>query len=157
MTETPISTEIEKRSHFETADLRSISSLEDAVRLLTDNGLTIADATTAIGDGFEMLEDKDLLIKVPFIALTWSFTQGDFGADYLIMRIVTADGKKFVVTDGSTGLCRQVQEFERETGRTAGLKVERGLRKSEYFLGADNQPVSSDEGFGKGYTYYLNV
>jgi hypothetical protein len=89
--------------------------------------------------------------------IQWAFTPGDFGEEYLIARVVTADGRKLVITDGSTGLCRQVREFETEYGTTRGLVCKRGLRMSEYFLGADGQPSLVDTGNGKGATYYLNV
>lgn len=157
MAESTASSEIVKRESFDTADLRSLSSFDDAMRLFQDAGIPVADAAEAIGDGFEMLEDKDILVKQPFIMIQWAFTPGDFGEEYLIARVMTADGKKFVVTDGSTGLCRQVREFEQEYGAQRGLVCKRGLRKSEYFLAEDGTPSLTDTGNGKGSTYYLNV
>lgn len=128
-------------------DLRAISSIDDAIALVQAQlGATVYDATEAIGDGFTMLDDKDRLLSIPFFAVSWTFAPGDFGAEYLIMRVVTDRGEKYVVTDGGTGLCDQVRSFTERTGSTNGLLVRRGLRKSEY----DNE-------FGHGVTYYLNV
>jgi hypothetical protein len=150
-------TEMVKRENFETADLRSISTFEDALSLFKEQGVSIEDATDAIGDGFEMLEDKEFLVKRPFLFVQWTFTHGDFGDDYMIARVVADDGGKYVITDGSTGLYRQVREYEESTGKTRGLLVKRGLRKSEYFLDGKGQPSAEDTGNGKGSTYYLNV
>lgn len=128
-------------------DLREIRSIDDAMALVQSQlGATVYDATEAIGDGFSMLDDKDRLLGIPFFAVSWTFAPGDFGTEYLIMRVVTDRDEKFVVTDGGTGLCEQVRSFTNRTGQTAGLLVRRGLRKSEY----DNE-------FGHGTTYYLNV
>lgn len=132
---------------FEPDDLRSIASFQDAMRLVEDTlGGTVVDASEEIGDGFTMLDDKDKLINVPFIALQWRFTPGDFGKQYVIMRVVTDTGDKYVITDGGTGIAQQMASFTERTKRTGGLLVKRGLRKSEY----DNE-------FGHGTTHYLNV
>lgn len=132
---------------FDPDDLRSIASFQDAVRLIeTEMGGTLIDASQEIGDGFTMLDDKDKLINVPFVALQWRFTPGDFGKQYVIMRVVTESGDKYVITDGGTGLAQQMASFTERTKRTGGLLVKRGLRKSEY----DNE-------FGHGVTHYLNV
>jgi len=134
--------------------LRTISSFEDAAILAQETWGDVADASKEIGDGFLMLENKDLLIDKQFIALGWLFTPGDYGTDFLIMRVVTRDPitvngesvNKFIVTDGGTGLCQQVKEYQTRTERNGGLLVARGLRKSDY----ENE-------FGPGTTHYLNV
>lgn len=135
---------------FRPDTLREVTNFDDALALAQETWGGVASASDEIGDGFVMLDDtvggKDKLINVPFIALGWVFTLGDFGADYLIMRVVTKEGGKFIVTDGGTGLCQQVKSYQERTGKNGGLYVERGLRKSEY----DNE-------FGHGVTHYLNV
>lgn len=138
----------ENPTRFDPQDLRSIQSFEDAQRLIAEalGGETLADATYEIGDGFTMLDDKNALLNVPFVAVQWAFTPGDYGAEYVIMRVLTERGDKYVIVDGGTGICDQMREYTRRTKRNAGLLVKRGLRKSEY----DNE-------FGHGVTFYLNV
>lgn len=144
-------TAVEKmRDRFEVEDLRQITSFEDAVRLAGEMG-DIADATQEIGDGFTMCEDKDLLLKVPFILMQWGFTPGDYGDDYCIARVVTQTGAKLIITDGGTGFSDQLKDYEQRTGRTSGLYVARGLRKSEYDKELENGETVH------GVTYYLNV
>jgi hypothetical protein len=147
------STEIEKRQMFDPNDLRGIQSFEDALRVLEAAGVPLADAQEVIGDGFEMCEDKSVLVNQPMVILAWLFAPGDYVDDrtgekseFAIMRLVTGAGQKFVVTDGSTGLAAQLRDYESRTGRMGGLLVKRGFRKSEY----DNE-------FGHGTTFYLNV
>lgn len=134
------------RPSFDPNALREITSFADAEALLSGAGIGIYDAADEIGDGFAMLDDKNALVDIPMILVSWLFAEGDFGNDYCIARVVTGEGKKFVITDGGTGFASQIRDYEKRTGRTAGLLVKRGLRRSDYV----NE-------FGPGTTYYLNV
>lgn len=136
------------RLRLDPSDLRAVTSFEDAARLLAEHGVAVADATTEIGDGFTLLDDKSALLNVPFLALQWTFAAGDFGPDseFVVMRVLTSNGDKFIITDGGTGLYQQVRDYYDRTGSDGGLLVRRGLRKSEY----DNE-------HGHGVTFYLNV
>src|SRR4051812_3384428 len=98
---------------FDPNDLRSLSSFADAQRLLADTlGVeAIPDATYEIGDGFTMLDDKIALLNVPFIAVHWTFAPGDFGAEFVIMRLITETGDKHIIVDGGTGICEQMREY----------------------------------------------
>lgn len=146
------------RQMFAPEDLRAIASFEDAKRLLMEQGVEMRDASHEIGDGFVMLENKDDLVNKPLIILAWMFTDGDFGDKYSILRLVTADGRKLVVTDGGTGIKAQLQEYTERTGIQQGLFVERGLRKSEYDTDVNGQPTQDKTlATGRGCTYYLNV
>lgn len=145
MTSTDNTPDISRQS-FNPNELREIQSFEDATRLLAAEGIGIYDAADEIGDGFSMLDDKNSLVDVPLILVSWLFAKGDYDADYCIARCVTAEGKKFVITDGGTGFAAQIRDYEARTGRTAGLLVKRGLRRSDYV----NE-------HGAGTTYYLNV
>lgn len=133
-------------TRFDPNDLRSLVTFEDATRLLTEAFGEIADATTEIGDGFTMLDDKDTLINVPLILLHWTFAPGDFGKEFVIARAMTDRGDKVILTDGGTGLSVQLSEYTKRTGKNGGLLCPRGLRKSDYV----NE-------FGAGTTHYLNV
>ena len=138
------------RQTFSPDELRAIDSWQDAQRLLLESGVELRDASTEIGDGFVMLDDKSELVNKPMLILAWIFAPGDFGENYCIMRVVTGDGSKYVVTDGSTGLAAQIREYEARTGATGGLLVQRGLRKSEYDTEINGEMVH-------GTTFYLNV
>jgi hypothetical protein len=167
MTETPAekpTSTLVVANPFVAADLRSISTYEDAVRLLQDNGINLRDAATEIGDGFLILENKDELIDKQFVILHATFGVGDYQrnqdgtpAEFCIMRVVSAAGK-FIVTDGGTGINRQLREYIQETGTATGLVCSRGLRKSTYDTDASGQPTKDPALMtGKGTTYYLNV
>ena len=143
---------------FDPEDLRAISSFQDAQRLLEATGIGIADATTEIGDGFVLLDNKDELLNKPLIILAWLFADGDFGEKFSVMRIVTADGGKYVVTDGGTGIKAQLESYTQRTGRSAGHFVERGFRKSEYDTDSEGKPTQDkSKAKGRGTTHYLNV
>jgi hypothetical protein len=135
---------------FDPNDLRAMSSFEDAQRILSSylgaEDAPLVDASYEIGDGFTMLDNKDALLDVPFIAVQWRFAPGDYGQEFVIMRVLTQSGDKFVVVDGGTGICDQMRQYTQRTKRTVGMLVPRGLRKSEY----------TNE-FGPGTTHYLNV
>jgi hypothetical protein len=153
MTDSATDKQIEKRQMFYPNDLRNIESFQDALRLLEGSGISVEDATEVIGDGFEMLDDKTKLVDQPFVILAWLFAPGDYKdeqtgetSEFCIMRLVTGEGKKYVVTDGSTGLSAQLRDYEQRTGKMGGLIVRRGLRRSDY----ENE-------HGPGTTFYLNV
>lgn len=134
-------------------DLSSLTSFEEAMALVQRElgEAAVVDASQAIGDGFKMLDNKDLLCGVEFLAIGWNFTMGDFG-EFVAAKVVTRDGQKYVLIDGSTGIYQQISEYSGKTGRMGGLWVKNGLRKSEYEY--------EDESTGKltpAVTYYLDV
>lgn len=139
--------DIANSATLSTQDLRSITSFEDAQRLLADRGLTLRDATHELGDGFKMLEDKNGLLGTPFILIGWGWAEGDYKNRYVIARVVTSAGDKYIITDGGTGICAQMKDYEESLkGGHDPLMVSRGLRKSEYV----NE-------HGAGVTFYLSV
>lgn len=152
-------TEVVKTERLFTEDeLRNIGSFDDAMALLTDKlGAEVYDASTEIGDGFDMLENKDKLIENAFVAVSWTFSESDdyhnedgSPSKFVVMRVVTSRGEKYIITDGSTGMCKQMLNFTARTGKLSGLVVKGGLRKSTYKTVIDG--VSTP-----GVTYYLNV
>lgn len=159
MSETNTETSTEVVQRFDPADLRAIANYDDAIRLLTESGVTLRDATTEIGDGFILLENKDELLGRQFVVLHAAFAKGDYGDDteYCILRVVSAAGK-FVVTDGGTGIVPQMRDYISRNGNAAGLVCPRGLRKSEYDTDINGKPTTDKSlAVGKGTTYYLNV
>lgn len=140
-------------------ELLSVQSFEDAYALAVqyygEENLVSADET--IGNGFRLLADKDTLIDVPFIALGWRFNPGDFG-EFVTMMVVAEDGRKFIVNDGSTGVCQQLATYTNATGRHGGMLVKRGLTRSDYEY-EDNSVLDADGNPTKrpAHTYYLNT
>lgn len=158
---TESTTDVEKLQRLSPDELRSIGSFDDALALLQENlgAEIIGDASHEIGDGFTMLQDKDKLLDVPFIAVGWTFADGDYvdpntgvKAQYIVMRVVTDKGDKFIIVDGSPhGVCGQMQDYTVRRNAYAGLVVKGGLRKSEYdTTDASGNPIH-------GTTHYLNV
>jgi len=125
---------------FESAELRSISSFEDAVRLLADKiGQENIHAADELGDGFMLLpdEDKDTLKNIPCLFLTWQFNpEGKFG-EFVSARVVANFGNgnlgRYILNDGGTGIYAQLREFtDANNGTRAGMYARHGLRRSDY-------------------------
>lgn len=93
-------------------------------------------------DDYKKLDDKALLLNIPFFINRWWFTEGDMGT-FAVLRIITkrqGQNEKWVVTDGSTGIMAQLREVTKRTGKTAGLLVRNGLRVSEYTADTETGP-----------------
>lgn len=112
-----------------------------------DEALAAAGSEALILDDFEKLDNKDELLNVPFIVTRWWFTEGDMGT-FAVLRCITRDNRKLVVTDGSTGICAQLKKITLDTGKTANMVVRNGLRVSEY-------TADTSEGPKRARTYYL--
>lgn len=151
-------------------DLRSIQSYDDAMQLAEALNETVMDITEELGSGFALLQDKDKLIKSPFVIIQWRFTAGDFGG-FVSAAVVTKGGDKFIINDGSTGIMAQLMELSQKHKRFGGLRVQMGLRKSEYPTCPEcGKPMSRDEIIcsndkcmyegdkrGQGETFYLET
>lgn len=93
-------------------------------------------------DDYKKLDDKTLLLNIPFFINRWWFTEGEMGT-FAVLRVICkrfGANEKWVVTDGSTGIMAQLREVTKRTGRTAGLLVRNGLRVSEYTADTDTGP-----------------
>lgn len=117
--------------------LAEITSFDDALALVNDVfGGNIVEADKELGTGFAVLDDKNRLIGVPFVAVKMDEHTSDLngGGLFVTMHVVTQDGRKFIVNDGSTGICAQVQELWKRKPELIGLPlmVRRGLRRSDY-------------------------
>lgn len=123
---------------FEEGDLRNIDSFEAALQLAAGVHGDLADASKEIGDGFALLDEagKRRLVGVPLIFMEWSFYDGDYGSKFVAARVVARnpDGgvSKYIINDGSTGICDMLAKYQKETGRFGGLVARMGLRASEY-------------------------
>lgn len=138
-------------------DYASISSFDDALRLVGEKlGGEVVDASD-LGDGFSVLDKaaKKTLIGVPFLVLSVSFHDGDYKDEdgnftqFASLRIVTRDGRKLVLNDGGTGIPEQIKTLWKMRPQTTGkpILVHKGLRVSEY-----DHPTH-----GKSETFYLDT
>jgi len=150
------STEVEKSTPLYTTDqLADIKSFDDMMQLLADSGIQ-ATEISEYGDGFEVLNDKRKLVNVPFGILDYKFSEkGDYGR-FSIVRLVTKDGRKLIVTDGSsTGIHHQMEDLERR-GVRGGVMCPTGVVVSEYtYVGVD--PKTGEEIREPGETFYFSM
>lgn len=164
-------TELAKRStHFDVAQLREVNSLDDALRILNESGITVKDASEVMGDGFELLNDKEKaqLVGVPFVIMSYAEAPGDFGKSFVSLRVVTKDGRKLIVNDGSTGIRDQVVDHEAHVGSIVGMHFPNGLRASVYSFCEECKHIVSKAGvescvecghspMSPAATYYLDL
>jgi hypothetical protein len=145
-------TEVATRLNVE--QLRGISSFEDALSIANDTYGVITQASEELGDGFALVKDeaKTSLVGVELIVMSWTFSEGDFSHELCTMRIVTKDGRKLIVNDGSTGIADQLRAYQDRTGHVGGLYVKRGFRVSTYDY-TDEQTGKTS----KASTYYLDT
>lgn len=132
------------------AGAREVESFDEVAELLsTEPGQVL------IVDDYMKLDDKSLLINVPFFINRWWFTEGDMG-DFAVMRCVLSrkvhtpagETDKVVLSDGSTGIMAQLKKVTLKTGKTASLMVRHGLRVSQYTADTETGPKQAE-------TYYL--
>lgn len=124
-----------------------------------------------VSDGFERYtdEDKPKLIGTAFLILDWRRIPGDMGM-FATIRLLTEDGKRVRISDGSTGVYQQLVQIEIEREKkghkapTQGVLVRKGLRASDYFIYKDSREVIPKdivdtvpkENKVKAVTYYLD-
>lgn len=140
-----------------TTNLREIDSFEAALAAAKETYGELQIASQELGDGFTLLgkQDKTQLCGVPLVFIQWTFAESDFmnketgeKGEFVVARIVTKNGGKFVFIDGGFGVCQQLREYtDSHEGRTGGLVVERGLRKYD----------GENEEFGSFTRYYIDT
>lgn len=139
-------------SDFSVDELAGITSFDDALNLVAEKigQENVSVASQEIGDGFKLLDNKDQLCGVAFIAVTWDFHMGDHG-EFTSMKVVTKDGGKFIINDGSSGIRDQLIGFSKKKKTQGGLFCEKGLRRSDY-------KYTDEKGEEKpATTYYLDT
>lgn len=121
---------VRKRAAVEALDWSAIVTAEQAFEAFKSLGIQVTKADD-YGDGFKLMPDKDKgrLIGVPFICVNARIAPGDHG-DFSILHVITYAGDKWIVTDGSSGINKQVQTHG--LGAFIGLLCENGLTVSEY-------------------------
>lgn len=117
----------------------------------------IPNAADVLADEWEEV-DKARLVNVPFVIVTWNISDPDTSENgqYVIVRGMTAQGKRFRFTDGSTGVKSQLMALSEarlkngDKGINAGLYCPTGLRKSDYKTkDADGKAIDAT-------TFYIN-
>jgi hypothetical protein len=116
-------------------ELQSINTFDDALALMKElygeGGLVSADQV--MGNGFRILQgaEKDRLIDTPMMFLKWTLNPGKFGEEFVSALIVTLEGDKYIINDSGAGICKQLSELS-AIGKSGGLVVHHGLRRSDY-------------------------
>jgi hypothetical protein len=124
-------------------DFAAVKTWEDASNLPT--GILLS--THALGDGSVLIEKEQLLNAGEFIVLDWrEVTDKKTGNTYLNVLVMNRQNQKARFNDGSTGIARQLREYEAEYGRIP-LHCQ-GVHKSEYITVIDGKDTY-------GITYYL--
>lgn len=119
-------------------DLKSIKSFDDLLAFAqhpdVSDHIVIADVET-YGLGFDLVEDKNDLIGKHFVILEYKFNAGKYAEDFVSMMIITKDGRKLILNDGSTGIREQMKMIDKTAqaeGAMVAINVRKGLRVSNY-------------------------
>lgn len=135
-----------RRRLFEDETLQELNTYESVVDLFDSSEVTL-DEIDAYGSGFEILQDKDLLVGKAFVIVEWIFnTSQQFGSEFVSAFIMTKEKDeetglphKYIINDGSAfGIYRQllnVTGSRMRKGRgmvRAGLLCPRGLRRRTF-------------------------
>jgi len=155
--------------------LRAIVTVEDMAEFLASRGMEFVDGAAELGTGWVRVDDdegaKRDLVDKPLAIFWWTIQPGDFHrvdpktgeavrTNFVSMFVRTEDGQRLIITDGSTGIARELEGYTKRTGRTGGLALERGFRESPYRIDAITKvPVPRDyEGPTEpASTFYLAV
>jgi len=162
--------EIVASEGYTDSELMGIQSFEDALRLAAET-YGVENAADLIGDGFGLLKGdqaKRSLVGRPMAVMEWKFVPGDFGGEFVVARIVvpgdSGQALKYILTDGSTGICVQLRELTDKYGKKGGMIVHSGLRESQYLFCAectgavdkDHLSVEPDHHTAPKSTFYLD-
>jgi hypothetical protein len=162
--------ELSRTQRFDDADLRAITTFEEAFALAEMAFGEITDITQELGNGFTLITDKSVLVNKPFVIVSCAFNDGDFG-QFASIAAVTRDNQKYIFNDGSTGVHNQLFELARTKKRTGGFFAPSGLSQSDYDTCANKDCLrarpnavkecahcgDTSEARKTGTTYFLNL
>lgn len=117
-------------------DFRTIGTMAEYVAAIGGQD-KVALAHEELGDGFAEIE-KDRLVSVRCIFVDWTFhtsdtfTRNGEASEWVRVRGIDADGRKFWFADGSAGVCSQLRQLTDRTGKREALYVHDGLVRSDY-------------------------
>jgi hypothetical protein len=123
--------EVSKLNRVSDEELRSITSFDDAMRFAAETYGSVEDLSTELGNGFNLISDKNALVGKKMVVIAVGFNDGDYGR-FVSVACVTHDNKKYIFNDGSAGIRDQFQELVMRTNRHGGWTVAKGLRRSDY-------------------------
>lgn len=148
--------EVATRTRYSNDELREVRTIQDAIALA---GAPV-DLSEVLGSGFEVVptNKKGQLIDKGFLVLESHFSNGDKG-EFVSLTIMTEDGQKRILNDGSSGIRDQVHELENRNIPLPWL-VRKGLRSSVYYFDPKNPDAEKSrepvEGYDKAETFYLS-
>lgn len=128
---------VEKATPFyDDSVLGDIKSFDDALALAAQDGHAPVSATE-YGSGFEVLKDKRELVGQPFVIVMAGFWDSEYeveGGQFISLHVVTKDGRKAIINDGSTksGIAHDAKVILEQRGTLVGVVCEKGLSVSEY-------------------------
>lgn len=139
--------------------LADIQSWDDLGALINANNVLL-ESLSDYGSGVIVVSDKDKLLGVPFVIVSYAFHEGDMGpfvsATIVTKNLISIEGDnvcKIVINDGSTGILAQLLVIEsKRIERGADMNpiyCRGGLRKSVYDYTDEKGKTS------KASTYYL--
>jgi hypothetical protein len=110
------------------------NAFDDALAIATAMGAEVKSFATEMGTGFAVLSQmgKANLVGVKCLFLKWKFSEGDYGDEYVNVAVLTPDGGKYILNDGSTGICKQLREYTDRTASSTYMLADKGLRESSY-------------------------
>jgi hypothetical protein len=155
--------------------LRSIVTVEDMQAFLASRGMEFVDGSAELGTGWVRADDDEAakreLVDKPLAIFWWTIQPGDFHrvdpntgeavrTNFVSMFVRTEAGERLIITDGSTGIARELEAYTKRTGRTGGLVLPRGFRESPYRIDATTKrpvPRDYDGPTEPASTFYLAV
>lgn len=141
----------------------NFDSFEQALSFF-QNRTGVVNVGDVAGDGYVLTRDKEVLLNIPLLLIDWKELEDpETQRRYASMRIITSDGRKFRINDGSTGIFQQLKQIRDKYNLTTGIAVPKGFFKSEYFIDDETRkiiPPDKVDGWSKpkskAATYYLN-
>ena len=116
-------------------ELVDVKSFAHAVELARQTGAFFASGV--LGEGYQLIENKDEIVNVAQIWLDWRISTSDKfrtkdgePGTFVVVKLVTEDDRKLMFTDGSTGICKSLVDYTKRGGRPP--LVVAGLKKSTY-------------------------
>lgn len=151
---------------FDPAILDTLNNPDEIARYFADKGVNVSDNEIDGIKSLSIVDNKDSLIDVSFLILSWKFNPGDYGNEFVSAEIMLRDGSRFVLNDGGTGIAKQLRDlsdYRTEHGHPtpfAGRMISGGLRKSSFWFHAASGQTATKRPEGEGWapasTYYLD-
>lgn len=153
-------------TRFDSAILDTMHTPDEIARYFAGKGVNVSDNDIDGIKSLSIVDNKDSLIDVPFLILSWKFNPGDYGNEFVSAEIMLKEGARFVLNDGGTGIAKQLRDlsdYRTAHGHPtpfAGRMISGGLRKSGFWFHAASGQTATKRPEGEGWapasTYYLD-